>query len=416
MAVMQEGWRVRQLARTGAEMAQRALVLALLVAALSCAAKAGSYEIPDAELINNFVVEWGGGALTKVDVAGPGLEFRVTVPSKTGLGDNWPVGAEAGLDWDPVLHHWTSLAGYASITMTVTYTSGPPGSEVDLHLFMNTGLTGPSGFPSNDLRNNTFWGGPWVSIPVGQTRLLVLDFAGAEAYNITDNPLPHTGGGQNLPDGQIYQVNLRDRNEISHIGLEVADFDGDTGGQQVVLHLNPPQPVTFEVATANDLDWVYQNTPGTLANGGHRLPLTVTVTDLGDNTRATVAVAKLPASGPGEVTIEDDPGGDPMVKHILGGLRSDGIAGTGQLVLEVTVSGDVTGAQTAVLPFTARRLGDVDGNGGAEPGDVSALILALNGTPVAGVTAEAVDLDANGGAEPGDVSILINVLNGLPIP
>ena len=394
-----------------------ALLLVLVATGpISRPALADSYEIPDAELMNNFVVQWGGGSLAKVDVAGPGVEFRVTVPGKTGMGDNWPLGAEAGLQWDPVLHHFTSLAVYDSIAMTITCTSGPPGTEVDVHLFINTGLTGPSGFPSDEPRNDTFWGGAWVSIPVGQTRTVVLDFAGAEAYNITDNPVPHTGGGLAWPDGEIYEINLRDRNEISHLGLEVADFDGDTGGQQVVLHLNPPRPLEFEVATANDLDWVYQNTPGTLANGGHRVPLTVNILDLGDNTSATAAVAKLPGSGLGEVTIENDPGGDPLVKHIVGGLRTDGTTATGALALEVTVTGDVTGDQTELLPFTVRRLGDVDGNGGAEPGDVSALILALNGIPPAGVTPEAVDLDANGGAEPGDVSVLINVLNGQPIP
>ncbi len=116
------------------------------------------------------------------------------------------------------------------------------------------------------------------------------------------------------------------------------------------------------------------------------------------------------------MTVEDDPGGDPLVKYVYGSLRSDGLADAGPLTLRVTVTGNVSGEQTIDLPMTVRRLGDIDGSGAPEPSDVSLLIMKLNGIPPEGYDDSAFDLDTNGAAEPTDVQILMNVLNGLPIP
>ena len=169
---------------------------------------------------------------------------------------------------------------------------------------------------------------------------------------------------------------------------------------------------TIEVSAEDDLDWVYQNTTGILANGGHKIRITV---DVNNNPDTALAIAKKAGSGNGAVTIEADPGSNPLVKYIVGSMRSDGTADTGALILEVQATGDVY-TDTVEMPFTCRRLGDVDGNGAPEPGDVSLLIMKLNGNPPAGYHDNAFDLDGNGGAEPGDVQILINILNGLPIP
>jgi len=170
------------------------------------------------------------------------------------------------------------------------------------------------------------------------------------------------------------------------------------------------------VATEDDLDWVYQNTPLCLGNGGHKVRLSVNVLDYGENDSVEVTVANVPGSGPGEVTVDDDPGGDPLVKYIVGSMRTDGMANTGPLTLEVTVTGNVSEAVTVELPFTVRRLGDIDGNGAPETADVSLVIMELNGYRAPGYHDNAFDIDANGGAEPGDVQILMNVLNGLPVP
>jgi len=176
-------------------------------------------------------------------------------------------------------------------------------------------------------------------------------------------------------------------------------------------------PSEFAAWCRTDPDWVYQNTPATLGRGGHKVRLTAAVLDFAGNDSHTVSVAKVPGSGPGEMTVDDDPGGDPLIKYVYGSLRSDGLAGTGPLILRVTVTGDVSGQQTIDLPLTVRPLGDIDGNGGAEPGDVQLLMNELNGLPnPAGMHENAFDIDANGGPEPGDVQIMMNILNGLPIP
>ena len=166
----------------------------------------------------------------------------------------------------------------------------------------------------------------------------------------------------------------------------------------------------ISVATEDDLDWVYQNIPASVGNGGHKVLLTVTVTDLMGNNSVTVTVTKKAASGPGEVVVQ--PGATDLEKEIHGSDRTAGA--DGDLVLEVSCQGDIAPTPTVLeVPFACNVIGDVDGNGGAEPTDVSLLINKLNGLGNGGFHDKAFDLDANGGAEPGDVSILINVLNGL---
>jgi len=83
-------------------------------------------------------------------------------------------------------------------------------------------------------------------------------------------------------------------------------------------------------------------------------------------------------------------------------------------VIEVICTGNKSPEATVLeVPFACRFLGDLDGNGGAEPTDMSLLINKLNGTDTSGFHAYAFDLDKNGGAEPTDLSILINILNGV---
>jgi len=165
-----------------------------------------------------------------------------------------------------------------------------------------------------------------------------------------------------------------------------------------------------------ELGWVYQNTPLTQANGGHKIRLEVDLLDFGGNGAVAISVAKIPGSGSGEVAIEDDPGGNPLVRYVVGSLRSGGTTGCGPLVLQVTATGDVTGEASVEMPLVVRQLGDIDGNGGVEPGDLSMLINELNGVSPPGMPHAAFDLDCNGGAEPKDVAILINILNGLGVP
>jgi len=166
-----------------------------------------------------------------------------------------------------------------------------------------------------------------------------------------------------------------------------------------------------EVSTEDDLDWVYQNIPQSMVNGGHRVTLTVTIIDLNGNNTVTVTVQKKAGSGPGEVDIQ--PGATELEWAVFGSDRAGGT--DGPLVLEVICQGDLsTSAAVVELPLQCRLMGDVDDNGGPEPTDIALLINRLNGIPTPPhIHANAFDLDANGGAEPADVSILIAILNGL---
>ncbi|MBN2584104.1 MAG: caspase family protein [Planctomycetes bacterium] len=175
-------------------------------------------------------------------------------------------------------------------------------------------------------------------------------------------------------------------------------------------------PLDISAAIADGYDWVYQNTTFTMGEGGHRVRLDITIVEWGGNNSVTIDVAKVAGSGAGEIIVGDDPGGDPLIKYIFGSMRTDGMAGTGALTIEVTATGDVSGVDSVQIPFRTLPLGDLDGNGGAEPGDLSVMINKLNGMPSAGIDEKRYDLDLNGGAEPGDMSMLINILNGLLAP
>ncbi len=225
-----------------------------LIAGLSLLLGAGQawanpyYAIPDAELmVAEFQKIYGDSTLSsKTDTPGPGVRFGITFASsgdgKLGVGDKWPINLAAGLGDDPkppgTGHTNQSLWGYSGIRMTVAYLSGPANSNIDIALIMNTGLTGSSGYPSNDGTNDTFWGGSWVSLGLGEIKTLSLEFTNAEAWNIYDNKAPHTGGGLKWPNGGKHAINERDLHEVSNIGFQIADFDGDARGQSIAIGLN----------------------------------------------------------------------------------------------------------------------------------------------------------------------------------
>jgi len=246
----------------------RRILAAIGVSVLSCQVPVlgGAYVIPDAEMANHFTEKSdGNSSITSViDVAGPGVGFDLDLadPSLYGDGktltkDDWAIHSDAGLasdgGWypnDPNLphasaHNNVSIAAWDKIQMKVTVLSGPAGGDLDIHLFMSTGMTGASGYPSSDLTNDTFWAGDWVNVKVGEWAILTLDFNDCEAWNITDNKFPHTpaGGGGN---GDRYAINERDRREVTAMGFEFADFDLDLGGGQVQILIDPvPEPASL---------------------------------------------------------------------------------------------------------------------------------------------------------------------------
>ena len=208
------------------------------------------YGLPDAEMMDSGFGDLGWVAASSLDsktLIDPGVEFAITLGStsgdKIGIGDDYPVGALAGFDLDDdpsdpdALGEQTSLAAYEAYQMVVTYVSGPADSDIDFKLHLNTGLTGGSGYPSGDWTNDTYWGGTWIGLSVGQSAIAIHDFESAEAWNIGDNEVPHTGGGLGWTDGGLYAINSRDRNEITNIGFEVNDFDDDARSGQIVIRL-----------------------------------------------------------------------------------------------------------------------------------------------------------------------------------
>lgn len=232
-----------------------------VVLAAAGMARAGDYAFADAAMLHLTEAGWGNSTVSVTDAPGTGVWFDINLPDtgdgKTGTKDDWPIHPDAGLGYDAGYepgdpsdphaspHDNVDISAWDGIAMRATLVSGPPG-EFDLHLFMNTGLTGPSGYPASDPTNDTFWAGPWVSLTVGESKPITLDFDAAEAWNIADNKSPHTGGDLGLANGGTYAINARDRREVTSLGIEFADFDGDLSGGTVRLRLEPiPEPTSL---------------------------------------------------------------------------------------------------------------------------------------------------------------------------
>ncbi|MCK4546159.1 MAG: right-handed parallel beta-helix repeat-containing protein [Candidatus Eisenbacteria sp.] len=128
----------------------------------------------------------------------------------------------------------TGASDFSGFTGAAILVENLDDETVKMHLFMNTGFTGPAGVPASCLQNDTFWGGPWFPIQPGETVLLTLDFGNAQAWNLSDNPSPHTCGvsptcgvGNSCINGNQYAINAYDQTEVSGIGFEVLKESGD---------------------------------------------------------------------------------------------------------------------------------------------------------------------------------------------
>ena len=235
------------------------VIACVLLSGVCGVSSGGSYIYPDAELMNSeFQTQiWGSGALdSRLDTAGQGVRFWITLGTagdggKTVIGDSWSVASTAGLGWDGGYypndagdphaspHDNVSIADWDKVEVTVRYVSGP--ADIEMKLFMNTGLTGPSGYPSSDGNNNTAWIGQSLALSVGDVATLELDFDSAQTWGASDNPYPHSGSGLGWADGTWHAINQRDRREVSNMGLEVY---GTGYEQQIVLDVSIPEPAT----------------------------------------------------------------------------------------------------------------------------------------------------------------------------
>jgi len=245
------------------------------------------------------------------------------------------------------------------------------------------------------IQNTTLFGGGDVGNPgtMGVTNIAIYEFAAPLTLNAE----------KTLKGLRLYDSSPSTMYQQRGIAIFAA-----TAGE-IGPVAGPPQ---VSVATEDGLDWVYENIPASLERGGHRVGLTVTVHDLNGNDNVSVTLQKKAGSGSGEVVFAD--GATALEKLILGSNRNLVSPTTGPLVIEVICTGNKSSEATVVeVPFECRFLGDLDGNGGAEPTDMSLLINKLNAMDTSGLHAYAFDLDKNGGPEPTDLSILINILNGM---
>jgi hypothetical protein len=198
------------------------------------------FTIPTAQLLTDSEFgarAWGPGTVaSRTAASGGAVDFAFTGlgTSGTGVKDDYAVDAVYG---QILPSHgngdFSNFTGYGLRFENLD------DAAVWVQLCINTGFTGASGTPSSDPTNNTFWASypGWRELGPGEDLLVILDFDGATAYQISDNKVPHTGGGLGWPDGGVYVVNPYDRSELSAIGFEVADFAGTN--PNAVIRLTP---------------------------------------------------------------------------------------------------------------------------------------------------------------------------------
>jgi len=151
----------------------RCILFGLFAAAVPAPqpAAATPYAFNDAHLLDStaFTTTCGDGYIVSSEpLSGGGVSLTLMLgpydDGKTQFGDGYPLAPAAGMGWDDVLWHWSSLAAYSGLALNVHYASGPS-DTLDMALYMNTGLTGESGNPSWNTANNTFWSGGWQTTP-----------------------------------------------------------------------------------------------------------------------------------------------------------------------------------------------------------------------------------------------------------
>ena len=147
----------------------------------------------------------------------------------TGLKDDYAVG---DYDQRPGSHGSGNFGWFPGYSQS--FHNEGPGSVV-VALFVNTGFTGPTGAPSNTLANDTFWKSDEVFIAAGDTETVKWHFDSVQGWSLSDNPFPHTAGGQSAPDGTTgVAVNVFDRLQVSAIGWEVRSGGGRADASLII--------------------------------------------------------------------------------------------------------------------------------------------------------------------------------------
>ena len=171
----------------------------------------------------------------------PGTAVRFTFLEldlgSTGLKDDYPVdGVYGQILPSHARGDFSNFDGYA---LWVTNTDA---NSLFMSLFINTGFTGPSGIPSNNPANDTFWQSPWQELAPHERTLLYLDFDDAIPYHVEDNPLPHTQGGI---DGVAMPINAYDRTEVDAIGFQAYSDNNPEASVLIEPYAAIPEPSTL---------------------------------------------------------------------------------------------------------------------------------------------------------------------------
>lgn len=202
--------------------------------------RAAYFTIPESKLLSSEFLSdkvWGPASVVRTDASGDAVDFAFTGlgDSGTGLKDDWEVDTVYGQVLPSHCNgDFSNFLGY------VLKIENLDNQAVSVSIFINTGFTGPSGTPSSNLANDTYWQSPWAEILPGQTNILQLNFDNAIPWNIEDNPYPpHTQG----TNGVATSINSFDRSEVSAIGFEVI---GLSGNSDATIRVRPaPEPATM---------------------------------------------------------------------------------------------------------------------------------------------------------------------------
>ena len=319
-------------------------VLALMVFSAG-ETRAGTFTIPQNQLLNHgeFSSGYGNGSFTRSDVGGVSVDFAFTGldADKLLVKDDYEVENFYGQNGGTHNADFLNFSGYSLLVKNLDDAS------MDVHLFINTGFTGASGNPPSDPSNDTFWAGPWVSVPPGGSAVLMLDFAAAEAWNIVDNKIPHTGGGQSWPDGGIYAINTQDLAELTSIGFEVADFSGSnpdgvlrfTPRSVAVLAPGTPQPQSIGCGDLSSVAFAYTPDSETTPLKGYS---------------ARIIAGASVDFDESDITIHTLPGGSTVHTEILENGDND-------FTIDYAILGATTGIVTAEDLFSIELEGISDG-------------------------------------------------------
>ncbi|MDY6950390.1 MAG: hypothetical protein SWE60_02680 [Thermodesulfobacteriota bacterium] len=192
------------------------VAFAVLLAPFTLKLAEGSLlSLSDEELATQFAVDFGSANLVTTDLSGLGVEFYATNvqryfgAKKVGISDKYEVSPLAG----GTGAHNADFTDYDSYALNFKNTGS---SAAQVSLYMNTGFTGASGHSDAD----TFWGGPWVTIPVGATVRANLDFGNAETWNAEDDPVE----AWRYADGTWNDIFRLD--EVTNIGFQLIPADG----------------------------------------------------------------------------------------------------------------------------------------------------------------------------------------------